>query len=561
MKLRCLLCLAVAAAALAQPPTVPKPATVEGKVVNSNANEPLRKVELTLVTTMGDDDDMAAALAMFGGGDDAPVPAPAHKIEKKSFQATTDASGAFRFEVVDPGDYYLSAKHAGFVDERYKPGSQEGSEGKIHLKAGDALSGIVLRMTPHGALSGHVLDEDGDPVANAIVMAMTYSYAMGHRKLIPVDTSTTNDRGEYRLGKLPPGHYYVSASALHVNPLGAAPPLPKDGAPETGYVSTYYPHTTDVAQATKLDVTPAADITGLTVQLQKSTVVRIKGQALTADGKPMTGGQVMLMSMGNIGAMQMGSLNPEGRFELANIQPGSYTLMTIQMGGGKPSMTMQPITVPKEGLTDLKLGAQPEKTIQGKVVTTGNGKVDLKAVRVMLAGEGAMPTMPVLGTVNETGAFTLKVTPSPYELTLTPIPPGTYLKSVMLNGHEMLGKALDFSSGGGDLVVTLGTDGGKVDGAVSLSGKPLFDATVVLLPADATRRFPETTKVESTDDAGHLVFKDVPPGDYLVFAWEKVESGAWYDPDFLKAAEKQAVPVTVDPKGNGKVEIKAIPRA
>lgn len=558
MKFRYLVLCALAATAWPQPAAAPKPASVEGKVVNALTNEPVRKVELTLDTTMGND-DMEAAMAMFGAGDYTPVPPPAPKIEKKSFKVTTDASGKFRFDRVDPGEYYLTGTHAGFLDEHYKPGSHQGSEGKLHLAAGDEMTGIVLRMTPQGAVSGRVQDEDGDPVPNAVVTAMSYSYSTGHRQLQPVDTSTSNDRGEYRLGKLPPGQYYISASTVRMDPLGTLPPPPKDGSPEMGYVSTYYPRTADVALAVKVDVSAAADLTGFTIQLQKSKVVRIKGQALAADGTPMKGGQVMLMNARNPASMQMGMLNSEGRFELGNIQPGSYMLMTVQMNGSKPSLTTQPLVVPEDGLSNAKIGAQSERNIQGRIVAA-DGKIEIRGLSVMLEGDEGSAIMPVIGRATESGALTFKVTPAPYRLMFPNVPPGTYLKSIMLNGRETLGKPLDFSTGAGDLLVTLGTDGGQVDAAVSLSDKPLFDATVVLLPADPGRRFPETTKSESTDETGHVVLKDVPPGDYLVLAWEKVESGEWFDPDVLKAVEKQAARITVAPKGTGKVELKAIPR-
>jgi uncharacterized Zn-binding protein involved in type VI secretion len=561
MKLRYLAPLALAATALAQQSAAPKPATIEGKVVNSMTNEPLRKVDLTLATDI-ENDYVETAMAMFGAGDDAPAPPPP-KVEKKSYTVTTDASGKFHFDRVDPGDYYLSGKHAGFMDEQYKPGSHQGFEGKLRLAAGDVLTGVVLRLTPQGAISGRVQDEDGDPVPNAIVTAMSYSYESGHRKLQPADTSTTNDRGEYRLGKLPPGHYYISASYMRMDPLGTLPPPPQDGSPETGYVCTYYPRTADVALAVKIDVSAAADLTGFTIQLQKSKVVRVKGQAVMADGTPMKGGQVMLMSSANAASMQMGMLNPQGHFELGNIQPGSYTIMTVQMSGSKPSITMQPLVVPNEGLPNVKLGNQTERAIQGRIVAAGDGKVEVKDLTVMLEGDETMSGMPVIGRTTESGAFTLKAAPAPYRLVLSLVPPGTYLKSVTLNGRETLGKLLDLSAGAGagDVEVTLGTDGGQVDATVSLSDKPLFDATVVLIPADPSRRFLETTKSESTDETGHAIVKDVPPGDYLVLAWEKVESGEWFDPDILKAVEKQAAHVTVGSKSTGKVELKAIPRA
>jgi hypothetical protein len=134
------------------------------------------------------------------------------------------------------------------------------------------------------------------------------------------------------------------------------------------------------------------------------------------------------------------------------------------------------------------------------------------------------------------------------------------LKAVTLNGRDAFGHPLDFAAGGGELALTLGTDGGSVDASILLGDKSLFDATVVLLPVDPARRLPETTRSESSDQGGHAKFKDVPPGDYLVCAWEKVEDGEWFDPDTAKAIEKQAVRVTVGAGGSEKVEVKAIPR-
>ena len=52
MKFLCIVSLA--AVALAQTPSEPKPAAVEGKIVNSLTGEPIRKAELTLTTSLFD---------------------------------------------------------------------------------------------------------------------------------------------------------------------------------------------------------------------------------------------------------------------------------------------------------------------------------------------------------------------------------------------------------------------------------------------------------------------------------------------------------------------------
>ena len=67
---------------------------------------------------------------------------------------------------------------------------------------------------PRGSvISGRVLDEFGEPVADAMVNAMRSAWTAGRRKLQPTGRSAqTNDLGQYRIYGLPPGDYYVSAT-------------------------------------------------------------------------------------------------------------------------------------------------------------------------------------------------------------------------------------------------------------------------------------------------------------------------------------------------------------
>lgn len=93
---------------------------------------------------------------------------------------------------------------------------------------------------------------------------------------------------------------------------------------------------------------------------------------------------------------------------------------------------------------------------------------------------------------------------------------------------------------------------------MSREDKPALNATVVLLPADPNRRYPQTVRTGASDRSGHLTLKDVSPGDYLAFAWEDVEDGIWFDPDFVKA-QTQGVRVHVGAKANEQVELNLVP--
>src|ERR1035441_2464558 len=123
-----------ALAQTAQTPSESKPAVVEGKVVNSVTGESIRKAELTLTTSQMPDGFEAMAVQL-GLDADAMDAAPRAKGPKKTFTASTDSGGKFKFERIDPGDYYLPVKHAGFMDETYKPMGRD-SEGRLRLSAG-----------------------------------------------------------------------------------------------------------------------------------------------------------------------------------------------------------------------------------------------------------------------------------------------------------------------------------------------------------------------------------------------------------------------------------------
>jgi hypothetical protein len=53
--------------------------------------------------------------------------------------------------------------------------------------------------------------------------------------------------------------------------------------------------------------------------------------------------------------------------------------------------------------------------------------------------------------------------------------------------------------------------------------------------------------------------KTVVPGKYTVYAWEDVETGAWFDPDFLKTFESWGAKVEVPEGGPLGLQLTLIP--
>ncbi len=109
------------------------PATLAGKAVNAVTGEPVRKADITLSDSR-DTGALDAAMLMFGGGGgdsavamDASLAAP--EKPAKTFKATTDGNGEFHIDKIEPGDYYLTAAHAGYADGKYKPDIAVSKEG------------------------------------------------------------------------------------------------------------------------------------------------------------------------------------------------------------------------------------------------------------------------------------------------------------------------------------------------------------------------------------------------------------------------------------------------
>src|SRR5262249_3331853 len=148
---------------------------LQGIVVKKGTNEPLSKATVELRR----DQDNAAVL---------------NKL-------TTEDDGRFRFDNVAPGRYRLTVTRRGFV----RPPLE------ITVAAGQGRSQLQLPMPPPGVISGRIYDVNGQPLGNVEVLAMKASYPEGQRTLIPVQSATTNDLGEYRLFWLAPGRYYISA--------------------------------------------------------------------------------------------------------------------------------------------------------------------------------------------------------------------------------------------------------------------------------------------------------------------------------------------------------------
>jgi len=158
----------------------------------------------------------------------------------------TDETGAFSFDRLGPGAYYLTPFAPGYVPS---PATDEDRFRPICYRPGDSPT---VRMLRGGVITGTVRNAPGEPVVGVRVKATLVRDLDGRRPGLQsvgilsllIAGWVTDDRGVYRLWGLAPGVYVVCAggtSALRDEATGGSAKPYESDAP------TYYPSTTRAA--------------------------------------------------------------------------------------------------------------------------------------------------------------------------------------------------------------------------------------------------------------------------------------------------------------------------
>jgi hypothetical protein len=250
---------------------------------------------------------------------------------------------------------------------------------------------------------------------------------------------------------------------------------------------------------------------------------------------------------------------PDNNFEIRGVPPGSY-LLFAQMGNGPQAMIgTQPIDITSSHLDNLTLTLAPGADIQGSIkVVDSTAPVDLPNINVMLrASPMGMMGGPPRAKVADDKTFTLKnVPPVGFGVTVAGVPDTCYVKSIQYGGIEVGPNDTVEMANGARLEVTISAGAGSVDATiVNKDGQPDPGAMAVLVSKETGQNF---VRANSVGDGGLVSFKGLKPGDYLLFAWDDVEPGAYQDPDFRKPFEGRAESVKISTGGSVKAQVKAI---
>jgi hypothetical protein len=565
----------------------PQPASVEGIVVKLGSSEPLAgaKVELHAERT-----------ERLG---------PERTPESFVSTAATSADGKFSLAPVVPGTYRLTATRTNYVPAEYGQRSPTSLGIPITLSAGQKLTGIQLAMASAGSISGRIYDKDGEPVGRAQVQALRSIYKDGVRVLTIVQSVETNDRGEYRIFWLAPGTYYVSAKPdipqlpdLMFGPAGTSmsavrvtdparfgsysqgsSAVVKKRVTKTGElieevsVPVYYPGVLEAQTATPIPLAAGANLTGVDISIGPGIVPALHIYGRLIDGTtgqpiPRIGVMAMPRSRDPLVVIPEGQTDPNGNFDIAGVAPGAYFLVATTV---KVSV-ITPVEVGNSNLQNIPIVAMPPVKLTGRFVIEGSSRTgtelriqDLRVDRVTrvpdllgipLGGPSYSPP------AQSDGSFTLDgVSPGDFRVSVRTGLQDAYVKSIRMGNADVLDAGLHIAGPPDALLeVVIGASGGRISGKlVNARGESLSNRTVVLVPDARLRHRTDLYKSVATDTAGAFRFQGIPPGDYELFAWENVETGAWQDPNFIRPYEGRGKKVLINENADENLELTVIP--
>jgi Carboxypeptidase regulatory-like domain len=139
-------------------------------------------------------------------------------VSDPKYRTTTANDGHFVLKDLPRGRYRLTAAMPGFVDQEYGQKQPNRPGVILDLTTAQTLRDVTIRMTALGAISGRVYDQFGQPREATVIRAFNRRFQRdGKPVLSEVATALTNDLGEYRMYRLPPGTYFLFAMALSRN--------------------------------------------------------------------------------------------------------------------------------------------------------------------------------------------------------------------------------------------------------------------------------------------------------------------------------------------------------
>jgi uncharacterized protein (DUF2141 family) len=442
----------------------------------------------------------------------------------------TDENGSYEFARLPAGRYLLFASKTGFVSREFGRTDGLGTVAEpMVLAARETRERVDVALPRHGAISGRVVDENGDPIEGLNVSVRAVQSSGRGTRLTTVEgvaARRTNELGRFRLYGLQPGDYVVSAD---VGPTGS------DDLP--GYPVTYFPGTINPMEAQRIHVGAAEDVVNIEFALSPIRTARITGRTFTVTGEPAQASVQMRPSWRSTGAIAdaVGArVESDGSFEFTNVPPGEYVVQAFK----GVEMGWQLATVNASEVTDVAMTMLPGSTIAGRVIFENGEAPSARDMDLTVAPADPDQT-PFIGAasradIHDDWTFELTDVIGPGRLRVARAPSGWSVSRVIVNALDAIDAVMPFGAESQSLTDVQILMTSKI---TRLSGTVVDASRAVIAFTEDRDRWYQGSRflaAARATPAGRFSIDGLPAGAYLVAAVERLPDGDdWEDPYFL----------------------------
>ncbi len=406
----------------------------------------------------------------------------------------SEPDGSFELTGLPEQEIAVHATHRDFAD---------GKTGLMAVGAGAPIEDVEVVLTTGGGIYGKVTDRFGQPIAGALLLAVsTAAMADTYPSARWVHQAGTDAAGEYRIEHMEPGGYFLACTRGD------------EGLNLVSFLGTLN---------FDLVTVPPNEMVSYDITDSSASAVRVYGR-ITADGEPVTGGGIFALGFESENVLgldvKIAQVKRDGTYAFEGLAPGEYQF-TYQRDGPEVRMDVEIPDVPEHRL-DLEL---PAGGIAGRVVDSTTGE-PLRNCELVLERKDAPTASGLIGAMIQregrnardwtdrdgafefrrlqAGEYQLKVGPPRWgELRGRYAPPDPMdvevTEGVVLEGVEIaLVPSLELSG------VVRGADGG-----------PIHRARVYAFAREDRDVRPSSAR---TDEAGSFTLRSLAPGTYDVTA-------------------------------------------
>jgi hypothetical protein len=462
----------------------------------------------------------------------------------------TGADGSYLFRGLPPDNYTLVVIH-----DHIKAGAS------VRLGPRQKMEGVLIVVNPAPAITGTVFDPFGHRLASARVDTFRIAYRPTGAHLRLVKSAMSDDQGDFRLFRLPPGGYYVSASYSERDQKSGGVSYrwsPNVSNADAGFPTLYFGGAYNATQSARIDL-GQIDNPKTNVYYKEGPRYSVSGRLIGPDG-----------GCGRIAIVQEGAVvDPEkdfttnacGPFTVKGLSPGVHFLFAVAKGFASDAIR---INIPDRNVEGAAVTLERTVTVRGRVeidsppapasapaqsrtqplVGGGRGTINpgargttnstsLISRRIVLWRASNEITQKIEQVMDPDGRFEIpEVGPGFFDVYVEPLTGGLFVASIRHGIHDLLPRPTELAKNvrenAGDLNIQLSGRSARVEGvALDMAGKPVPDTHIVLVPETLRNREDRYYSVY-TDPIGNFSITGIAPGSYLVYAFEDLDTGAYF---------------------------------